>query len=458
MRVLSLDFTPLFGNDDDDVASTFGSDTSVFDFDVVIWDPEASVAGYSYLGHYQGLPSLTETDSARLKADVERRHAEFAEFVKSGRALIVIARPPQPRYVATGEVQTSGTGRNAARTRMVTKLDILSAIPAAGIVFTRASGDRIQFVGNGPVQDHLRANAKHLKYTATMTSAPGTVIATVARTERVVASISRTEAGGTLALLPSTTFEGEWDEDGEHKTWADEAPAYQESLFDALIALDGASEVQRPEWAEHFATQKQIAMKDALKKQEAAVEKARKKLAGLQAESAATDMHDQLYLGTGRTLELQAKIVLELLGGDVSEPESNRDDWRVDFDGRPAVVEIKGVTKSAAEKHAAQLEKWVAGSFADTGTAHKGILVVNTWRETPLDKRTEEDFPAQMIPYSVGREHVLLTGLDLFVIAAEIYTDPAKADYWRGKILSTSGRLDGVPDWREYIQETKTEE
>ena len=116
------------------------------------------------------------------------------------------------------------------------------------------------------------------------------------------------------------------------------------------------------------------------------------------------------------------------------------------------------MTKSAAEKHAAQLEKWVAGSFADTGTGHKGILVVNTWRETPLDKRTEEDFPAQMIPYSVGREHVLLTGLDLFVIAAEIYTDPAKADYWRGKILSTSGRLDGVPDWREYIQETKTEE
>lgn len=86
-----------------------------------------------------------------------------------------------------------------------------------------------------------------------------------------------------------------------------------------------------------------------------AIERARKKLSTLHSTKNTLDMRDQLYLGSGRTLELQVKEVLELLGGKVTEPEPNRDDWRVDFNGQQAAVEIKGVSKSAAEKHAAQL-------------------------------------------------------------------------------------------------------
>ncbi|WP_150463267.1 hypothetical protein [Nesterenkonia ebinurensis] len=455
MRILSLDYEPLFG-DEYDTASTFESDISVFDYDIVIWDPEASIQGYSYYDHYQGLPSLTDQESARLKADVDRRRAEFREYVESGRTLIVVARPPQTRFVATGEVRTSGTGRNATRVRVVAQLDIMSAIPAPGISFTRASGDRISVVGRGPLQDHLRVNAKHLRYAATMASAPGSTIATVTGMDRIVASVLRTKAGGTLAMMPPTSFKGEWDEDGENQDWPDEAPAFQVSLIDALIALDGLGEVERPVWADRFTTQNQVGIRAAVVKQEAAIERARKKLSALQAERDAADLRDQLYLGSGRVLELQVKDVLQLLGGEVSEPEPNRDDWRVDFDGTPAVVEIKGVTKSAAEKHAAQLEKWVAGALADTETAHKGILIVNTWRDLPLDERTDEDFPAQMIPYSTGRKHALITGLELFVIAADIEADPKKAKYWRDKALSTSGRLTDVPDWRGFIQEITT--
>lgn len=146
---------------------------------------------------------------------------------------------------------------------------------------------------------------------------------------------------------------------------------------------------------------------------------------------------DQLFLGTGRALELQVRAVLELLGGTVTEPEPGRDDWKVSFPEGDAVVEVKGVGKSAAEKHAAQLEKWVASAYEQTGAMPKGILVVNTWRETPLSERTKEAFPAQMLPYSEGRGHCLVTGLQLYLIRADVEAHPEHAENWRKALLET---------------------
>ena len=53
----------------------------------------------------------------------------------------------------------------------------------------------------------------------------------------------------------------------------------------------------------------------------------------------------------------------------------DRDDLILQYNDRIAVVEIKGVLrKSAAERHAAQLEKWVSSYFSDKGIRPKGIL------------------------------------------------------------------------------------
>ncbi len=184
----------------------------------------------------------------------------------------------------------------------------------------------------------------------------------------------------------------------------------------------------------------------------------RTKLTVLKQEQEESEAKDQLFLGTGRALELQVKEVLQLLGGTVTEPEPGRDDWKVEFPERRAVVEVKGVKKSAAEKYAAQLEKWVATEMEQLGIAPKGILVVNTWREIELDLRTEKDFPDQMLPYSEGRDHCLVTGLQLFAIRVDIEEDPARAKYWRDKILNTSGILLDTPEWQTILTKTEEEE
>ncbi|MDE9364446.1 hypothetical protein PZ938_02405 [Luteipulveratus sp. YIM 133132] len=454
MRVLSLDFDPLYG-DEEDIRSTFSSDRSAFDFDLVVWDPHDGLDGYAWSGSYRGLRSLNENSSVAFNADIDRRRKEFREYVESGRNLVVISQPPQAAYYDTGERKYSGTGRNQSATRVVAHDVLQRAIPVKECGFEKARGTRVEIVGDGPIQRLLRKYENRVDYAATMTNAPGIPIAKVAGTSRVVSSLLLTQRGGVLLVLPFMDFEvgssdGEFDGPAG-ADWTEDAAEFVPDLIDALAELNGATEIARPSWADSYTTTSERKLRADVTKAKKSVERARTKLAGLQQKVGAVELGHQLYLGTGRTLELRVREVLELLGGVVSEPEHGRDDWRVEFPEGKAVVEVKGVTKSAAEKHAAQLEKWAANALQESGEVHKGILVVNTWRELPLAERKEQDFPTQMIKYSTSREHCLTTGLQLFVIKEQIESGDAAAEAWRKKILATNGRLEDVPDWRTYI-------
>lgn len=468
MRLLSLDYDPVYG--DEVIRSSFLGDISVFDFDVVIWDPAASFSRYVSIdrAYYRGLPALAEHESVQIKADARRRSIEFAEFVNSGRTLIVVVQPPQQCYVDTGEKEFSGTGKGRITTRMVVPFNLLSAIPLAGATFSRASGTRITYKGDGPIVRLLRKYKEYVRYSAVIANIAATSIAIVTGTDRIVGAIKRFKSGGHLILLPMVDLRASQAEDeGENEAlddaedsaeWLGLAPEFQMDLLAAVSQLGGVMTASRPAWVERFATKRQQELRNGVLEQQKQIESARERLAELQQEEEAALARDQLYLGTGRSLELEVKAVLELLGGVVTEPEPSRDDWRVTFPEGDAVVEVKGVGKTAAEQHAAQLEKWVSGALEETGQAPKGILVVNTWREKPIDERTDRSFPDQMLPYSASRNHCLVTGLQLFVMRAEVEADANRAVDARGALLRTAGPLEGYDDWQSIIQETKVDD
>ena len=81
------------------------------------------------------------------------------------------------------------------------------------------------------------------------------------------------------------------------------------------------------------------------------------------------------------------------------EAEKGRSDKIAKYGEVAIVAEIKGVTKSAAEKHAAQLEKWVAQYFEENEVSPKGMLIVNGFCDMPLNERLEDVFPQQMLKY-----------------------------------------------------------
>jgi len=160
----------------------------------------------------------------------------------------------------------------------------------------------------------------------------------------------------------------------------------------------------------------------------------------------------QLWSASGAVLENSVKFVFEELGFVLLETEPGRDDIIMKWRDQIVVVEIKGQTKSAAEKHAAQLEKWLSTYLSNHGVEPKGILLVNTYREQPLSKRLQPSFPDQMLPYSVRRNHCLITTVELCNLLLHCRFNPSELDEEVSNLLNTVGRY--IPDtkWDAYIK------
>lgn len=150
----------------------------------------------------------------------------------------------------------------------------------------------------------------------------------------------------------------------------------------------------------------------------------------------------RMFTSSGYELEICVKEIFQQLGFEFIEAEENRDDLILRYQDKIAVIEIKGVTKSAAEKHAAQLEKWAANYFESTLIQPKAILLVNTYKDLPLKDRLEPNFPDQMIRYSTQRTHCLMTTLNLLNIYYTILLDESKKDEVIESIFTTVGVYD----------------
>ena len=95
MRCLTLD---LWIPEQRATFARFVSDISVFEYDVVIWDPLGTYKRYDSGGKFQGLPRVSDHGSAPFLAALARRKKEFDEFVQMGRVLAIVSAPPCSMY------------------------------------------------------------------------------------------------------------------------------------------------------------------------------------------------------------------------------------------------------------------------------------------------------------------------------------------------------------------------
>lgn len=452
MRTLLLD-TAFEAEDADRYA--FTSMVSAFDYDVIIWDPVGTSDKYegAYRGEYRGRPAPTEAESVALLEALTRRKQEFVDFLSLGRSIIVIASPPQTIWVDTGKKDTSGTGKNQKVTRIVDNVDLIAAIP--GEVSTVA-GRGLELSPASPTAASLwRETRDCWIYRCFLGKFPGEKLLVVAGTEKVVASVEVTPAGGVLALLPEPWIPAEDDEvdgeddepeEGSHETGVPEDE--DEPIVDVpaqMIAWARGLSLQEsepaPAWAAVFKFTSEIQRQEELTRLERSIAKLATKIESLKLEQAEDDQWKRLSFSSGAALEDQVRHAFELLGFTVLQTQRGRSDLRLQWETERVVVEVKGLSKSAAEKNAAQLEKWVAEEMADGVTA-KGVLVVNTWREKAPDQR-ETDFPDQMLPYATARSHCLLTSLQLLTVARDVRDGKTDAASAARAILSTTGVFDG---------------
>ena len=151
------------------------------------------------------------------------------------------------------------------------------------------------------------------------------------------------------------------------------------------------------------------------------------------------------------SLRRQTAEAFRALGLVVDDTDEGGRDLLVSHGDLTAVVETKGVKKSASGAHARQLENWVSDHPVDQGEA-KGILLINTYRETPIQERTEPRVPQDVLDYSQPRGHCLLSGLQLLGLALEAKSEPAKVDILVDELFDTAGEFARYRDPADILE------
>jgi hypothetical protein len=252
--------------------------------------------------------------------------------------------------------------------------------------------------------------------------------------------------------------EHEDEHEDEERAAAEERRAalekrFLDALFELIEALRTSSgDYHLPEWTERYLVPQEDAAKAELMKAEERLAKLAVQIDKKKALLAKINEKKLLFAGSGKAFESLAEQAFRALGCEVEHGRPGRTDRIIRNGDVVAVTEMKGKGKSASEADAAQLEKWVTEHRLEhEQDAPKGILIVNAWRNKPLEARTEDAFPPQMLPYAEKRDHCLMTGLQLLGAWLDAEAHPESKDEIAASIFDCVGVYDRYLSWADFL-------
>lgn len=430
----------------------FSASISLLDYDTVVVDVgdlvEKRYESDLDTGTYQNRILLSEFASSQILEEFATIRDQIREMMKQGRNLFLLMGRNDSCYIHTGEKHYSGTGKNARRTNIVTEFDTYSFLPIT-ITATHVYGTEMGIHCNPPYQDFFRRTADISRYASYFSiEEENTALASIKGTDKVIASVIPIE-NGKIVCLPQPLYEDDYT---ETKYWKQYGKQYLDSLFELSERLNTSDDdYSLPGWANSISI---LGEKEARARQndtEKSIEALQRKLDDQIRCIEEIEKYKLLLTASGDLLEEITKKVLGKLGFAIQDSEKGRSDIIAHYGSIGVVAEIKGVTKSAAEKHAAQLEKWVSQYIEENESTPKALLIVNGFCDTPIAERTEEVFPCQMLKYCKARGHALITTTQLLCLFIEAQQNPACLDNRIKELLSCVGKYNRYQDIGDYL-------
>lgn len=420
--------------------------------DLIYWDPSSLPDGYD--AEESGTACLMERAAARAFAkDRERRAAEFQEHLGAGKAIAIAIPPPKTLVVARiveGETLVFEWS-------LADPLSLLSRQPE----LTAARGKAFELISDRSFAKFWEWTEEISTYRCYFDDPPGTPLLRITGTNRVVATAVPVGSGVVL-YLPRLDSQFSYEDDPPRSLMGEstgESRAHKDFL-DLLWAAcqqflkDGSGrDPSLPKWTDEILIPGEQAAIDAKAKAQARLRTAQNAIQEQDERIASLRERKILISGTGPSLERVVDEAFCALGFDVEPGVPGRTDRIVRRKRRAAVVEIKGKSKSASERDAAQLEKWRSDFYAEHGTMPKGILVVNAWKGKPLDDREDlAAFPDQMLPFAVEqRKQCLITGIQLLGLWLEADKYPSRVDKLARSVMACEGVYSGYKNWKEVL-------
>lgn len=419
----------------------FASDQSMLEFDLVLWDMWCLHYDYranrAYRNKGRGYRAESKDfegdEGKRFLKDRQRRLREIEWLLQSGRSLVVLCPAPNSFRIKSDYLSTGD------------EIDIYSFLPEGIAEQIRAEvvaawGQKMSFRGASEFSDFWRELEGYAYYNAYFKSPIGKPILYVRGTEYPVATWLR-YGNGNVFLIPVT----EYDDDGMYPVFVDAA----KKLVSAAKNLSG--NIQSPSWSEKYMFPAEATLTNQLQGQRSDLSEILDSISETEREIKLVRKHKVLLYGTGQVLEDEVALILNKIGFNAENEESNRHDITLCHLNEVGVVEVKGVKKSGAEKHAAQLEKWVSEYYAEHGVQPKGFLIVNAFCDIAPSDRTESPFPHQMIAYSKSRNHCLITTTQLLAIFLDVEANPSSCDSIIKTLFETVGVYEGHKNLEDYL-------
>lgn len=408
----------------------FLSNSYFLDADILIIDLDAVFMEFYELFVHDGITDkiVREDTNAKFLEQIEGRKEELHKYFKGGGNLLLFQsdRSLKKFKIKDGETITES------------EFDFLTIfdLKEKDFLTKKVTGHNIT---NDDSYDVFFSEF-YPTYEVVYNKYKGRPIAGVSKTNEAVALCVPVEKGN-IVILPKIELTYEDGEDDEYRFGR---------LYRALDGIDDVlkeqkadtAEVNLPEWVKgyHIGNEKQeIELLDDLLKE---AEEIYQRIELQETKLKEYDQLKMLLFESGKNLEAMVEKIFDAFGYEILAPVANRDDVIIKYNNEIAVIEVKGVNGSSGEKQAAQLEKWVSEYTIDHGIVPKGILIVNAFRDKPLEERTEKSFPEQMLKFSKRRDHCLLTTTQLLNLYLSFTNADVTLEQVHAILFKTIGEVD----------------
>jgi hypothetical protein len=341
--------------------ASFQSKMSLLDWDIILYRPDLDAMSYS-TEDYQGKPCLNDSDSFRLKECCEHWRREIKEAFETGKTVFVFLAPLRELYVATGQRSYSGTGRNRATTRHVTEYSNYQSLPVTlGQVSSTGISMKLAARRGAEILTsywHEFEDDSRYQVLLTHNKVPACVVTKTG--DKAVGAIYRSDALGTLLLLPDLNFcpnqflqykdeneDEEEDVDEEEDSdvyndngvaWTPIARQFASRMIGAVVAIDRAlrSEAEatpEPSWTaeRQFALAAESELRTKLLEAETQVEQAQRHKEEIAEELKTAGSFRALLFEKGKPLEKAIIEALRLLGFSAMPYKDSESEFDVVF-------------------------------------------------------------------------------------------------------------------------------
>lgn len=436
-KFIGLNVMPLLHQETRIEMSEINSGRSLLDFDSVIVNPELFFDTYKPKGTHKDVPLLDPDDSRRIIYNFHKIKQQLQEMLQQGKNIYVITGHTHVcyRYIEQGSSKLE-------------LFNLYSFLPMS-VSFNSLRGSNIDLV-NPLFKEFLSMVKRDIEYHSVINIENGIPILKIKGTDKVVAAIVP-HLNGNVIFLPYFYQNFFWfDSDGYAKR-----QNFFNAIYDLNEKITKKDIIEYPNWIDDYNILTETDDLKQLNNFETERVELEERIKQQKERLNLLKQYKGVFTSSGEQLENIVKDVFKKMGFQIFPTEKGRTDVIAKYGDADVVMEIKGLTKSAAEKNAAQLEKWVSMFIEKEERTPKPLLIVNAFCDTPLEQRTEDVFPNQMLSYSTSRNHCLISTTQLLCLFIEVTQKPECKEGCINELLTTVGVYNRYSDYTNFIKKVK---